>query len=102
MIYHSKNNSLEHNLKKYYSPKIDKQNLKKVNSKLINTISIPDKKISKNNKNNKSDKKTKSPNQRNSFSLFKTFDNKIYKTSLNIPFNPNKLIKISKKKNQII
>ena len=98
MIYHSKNNSLEHNLKKYYSPKIDKQNLKKVNSKLINTISIPDKKISKNNKNNKSDKKTKSPNQRNSFSLFKTFDNKIYKTSLNIPFNPNKLIKISKKK----
>ena len=98
MIYFSKTNSPVHNLKKFYSPKIEKQNIKKVNSKLINTISIPDKKISKNNKYNKFDKNTKSPNQRNSFSLLKTFDNKIFKTSVNIPFNPNKLIKITKKK----
>ena len=98
MIYFSKTNSPVHNLKKFYSPKIEKQNIKKVNSKLINTISIPDKKISKNNKYNKFDKNTKSPNQRNSFSLLKTFDNRIFKTSVNIPFNPNKLIKISKKK----
>ena len=98
MIYFSKTNSPVHNLKKFYSPKIEKQNIKKVNSKLINTISIPDKKISKNNKYNKFDKNNKSPNQRNSFSLLKTFDNKIFKTSVNIPFNPNKLIKITKKK----
>ena len=98
MIYFSKTNSPVHNLKKFYSPKIEKQNIKKVNSKLINTISIPDKKISKNNKYNKFDKNTKSPNQRNSFSLLKTFDNRIFKTSVNIPFNPNKLIKITKKK----
>jgi hypothetical protein len=98
MIYFSKTNSPVHNLKKFYSPKIEKQNIKKVNSKLINTISIPDKKISKNNKYNKFDKNNKSPNQRNSFSLLKTFDNRIFKTSLNIPFNPNKLIKITKKK----
>ena len=45
MIYFSKTNSPVHNLKKFYSPKIEKQNIKKVNSKLINTISIPDKKI---------------------------------------------------------
>ena len=98
MIYFSKTNSPVHNLKKFYSPKIEKQNIKKVNSKLINTISIPDKKISKNNKYNKFDKNNKSPNQRNSFSLLKTFDNRIFKTSVNIPFNPNKLIKITKKK----
>ena len=98
MIYFSKTNSPVHNLKKFYSPKIEKQNIKKVNSKLINTISIPDKKISKNNKHNKFDKNNKSPNQRNSFSLLKTFDNRIFKTSVNIPFNPNKLIKITKKK----
>ncbi len=98
MIYFSKTNSPVHNLKKFYSPKIEKQNIKKVNSKLINTISIPDKKVSKNNKYNKFDKNNKSPNQRNSFSLLKTFDNKIFKTSVNIPFNPNKLIKITKKK----
>lgn len=98
MIYFSKTNSPVHNLKKFYSPKIEKQNIKKVNSKLINTISIPDKKVSKNNKYNKFDKNNKSPNQRNSFSLLKTFDNRIFKTSLNIPFNPNKLIKITKKK----
>ena len=98
MIYLSKTSSPEHNFKKFYSPKIEKQNLKKVNTKLLNPISIPDKKVSKNNKYNKFDKNTKSPNQRNSFSLLKTFDNKIFKTSLNIPFNPNKLIKISKKK----
>ena len=98
MIYFSKTNSPVHNLKKFYSPKIEKQNIKKVNSKLINTISIPDKKISKNNKYNKFDKNNKSPNQRNSFSLLKTFDNRIFKTSLNIPFDPNKLIKITKKK----
>ena len=98
MIYFSKTNSPVHNLKKFYSPKIEKQNIKKVNSKLINTISIPDKKVSKNNKYNKFDKNNKSPNQRNSFSLLKTFDNRIFKTSVNIPFNPNKLIKITKKK----
>ena len=98
MIYFSKTNLPVHNLKKFYSPKIEKQNIKKVNSKLINTISIPDKKISKNNKYNKFDKNNKSPNQRNSFSLLKTFDNRIFKTSVNIPFNPNKLIKITKKK----
>ena len=47
MIYLSKTSSPEHNFKKFYSPKIEKQNLKKVNTKLLNPISIPDKKVSK-------------------------------------------------------
>ena len=46
------------------------------------------------------DKQAKSPqiNQRNSFSLLKSFDSKVFRTSTNIPLNVNKLIKVSKKK----
>ena len=100
LIYHTKSNSPDHGLKKFYSPKIEKQNSKKVSSKLMNTLSIPDKKTKYNIKQSKLDKQAKSPqiNQRNSFSLLKSFDSKVFRTSINIPLNVNKLIKVSKKK----
>ena len=83
--------------KNFYSPKIEKQNSKKVSSKLMNTLSIPDKKTKYNIKQSKLDKQAKSPqiNQRNSFSLLKSFDSKVFRTSTNIPLNVKKLIKVS-------
>ena len=66
----------------------------------MNTSSIPDKKTKNNIKQNKLDKQAKSPqiNQRNTFSLLKSFDSKVLTTTINIPLNVNKLIKVSKKK----
>ncbi len=63
----------------------------------MNTLSISDKKKKNNINQSKSDKQAKLPqiNQRNSFSLLKSFNSKVFRTSTNIPLKVNKLIKVS-------
>ena len=60
-------------------------------------LSIPDKKKKNKIKQSKLDKQVKQAqiNQRNSFSLLKSFDSKVFRTSTNICLNINKLIKVN-------